>query len=105
MTDQAPSDLTYLPLFYEDMADTVDYIARRLQNPEAADRLITAVEAAITERRKNPTGYQPHPSTHERLHPYYPIRVKNHIVFYVLIDHTMEVRRFLYARRDLSALL
>ncbi|MDR1807598.1 MAG: type II toxin-antitoxin system RelE/ParE family toxin [Propionibacteriaceae bacterium] len=105
MTGDAPYDVTYLPLFYEDLADAVDYIARRLQNPQAADRLITAVEAAIAERQKSPAGYQPHPSTRARPYPYYPIRVKNYVVFYVLIDHVMEVRRCLYARRDLPTLL
>lgn len=33
-------------------------------------------------------------------HPYYHINVGNYIILYVIIGHVMEVRRFLYYRRN-----
>jgi plasmid stabilization system protein ParE len=97
--------LRYLPLFESDLTETVDYIAKRLQSPQAAANLVDAVEAAIEERLDNPLGHQPYESTRNRPHPYYPIYVKNFIVFYVVIDDIVEVRRFIYKKRDISKLL
>ena len=42
--------LRYLPLFYEDLEQKVVYIAEKLQNPQAANDLIDAVEKAILDR-------------------------------------------------------
>ena len=42
--------LRYLPLFYEDLNEKVEYIAFEKLNPNAAINLVDAVEAAILER-------------------------------------------------------
>ena len=42
--------LEYLPLFDEELAAAVRYIAQQLRNPVAANALIDNVEQAITER-------------------------------------------------------
>ena len=42
--------LSYLPLFDEDLAEAWNYIAKKLRNPEAANKLIADVEAAILKR-------------------------------------------------------
>lgn len=42
--------LRYLGLFEEDLSQIVDYISHELDNPAAADKLITAVEEAIHKR-------------------------------------------------------
>lgn len=39
--------LRYLPLFYTDLEEKVTYIADKLRNPQAANDLLDAVEAAI----------------------------------------------------------
>ncbi len=45
--------LRYLPVFEEDLLNTVDYIANVLQNESAADQLIDDVESAILNRLDN----------------------------------------------------
>lgn len=97
--------LRYLPLFYEDMAEAVDYISRVLQNPDAALKLIDLTEQAILERMDHPLSFQPIGSEKKRKYPYYRIAVNNFSVYYVVIDDVMEVRRFLYSRRDIEAML
>ena len=97
--------LRYLPLFYEDLNEKVEYIAFEKRNPAAALRLVDYVEAAILERLPIAESFETYPSMFERKHPYYRIYVDNFIVFYVVIDDgsgckTMEVRRFLYKGRD-----
>ena len=50
-------------------------------------------------------AFEPYPSSRERQHPYYRIQVKNFTIFYVVIGDTMEVRRIIYSRRNLTHLI
>ncbi len=97
--------LRYLPLFYEDMSEVVNYISIELKNPNAALKLIDLTEEAILNRLDNPLSFQPIQSKKERKYPYYRINVKNYAVFYVVIDDVMEVRRFLYSKRDFQSII
>ena len=103
--DNVKYQLRYLPLFYEDMAEVVDYISIDLQNPSAAMKQIDLTEQAILKRLDNPLSFQPIHSKRERKHPYYRININNYAVFYVVIDGVMEVRRFLYSRRDIQSII
>lgn len=96
--------LRILPLFEDDLNEIVDYIAYHLKNPSAAERLIDDAETAIYERLSCAESFEPYPSTKQREYPYYPIQIRNFTIFYVVIGETMEVRRILYSRRDLSKL-
>ncbi len=91
----------YLPLFEQDLAQVRDYIAYNLGNPTAALRLVSETEKAIMKRLSNPLGFKPYHSSKDRQHLYYRIYVRNYTVFYVVIGSVMEVRRFVYSRRDL----
>jgi len=93
--------LRYLPLFEQDLTATLNYIAQNLQNQAAALRLVEYTEKAILKRLENPLAYEPYNSSHDRQHPYYRINIRNYTVFYVVIGEVMEVRRFVYSRRDL----
>ena len=97
--------LQYLPLFEQDLAAVRDYIAFTLKNPTAALRLIEATEVAIQKRLASPLAFEPYYSAKERAHPYYRIYVKNYTVLYVVIDNVMEVRRFVYNKRDISRII
>ena len=71
--------LRYLPLFYEDLSEKVEYIAFEKLNPAAAEHLIDAVETAIMERLPVAESFETYPSVFERKHPYYRIYVDNFI--------------------------
>lgn len=92
--------LRYLPLFAEDLSEAVSYIAYQLDNPQAAEKLISDVEKAILERLKMPLSFEPYRSDKIRKDTYYRIYVGNYTIFYVVIDDVMEVRRILYSARD-----
>ncbi|WP_434310143.1 type II toxin-antitoxin system RelE/ParE family toxin [Hominifimenecus sp. rT4P-3] len=92
--------LRYLPLFEQDLICTANYITNVLKNGDAAFRLVNDVEAAILERLKNPLAFEPYPSAKKRKYPYYRIYVRNYVVYYVVIDRVMEVRRLMYGARD-----
>ena len=92
--------LRYLPLFEQDLERVVSYIANVLRNPDAAFKLVDDVEAAILGRLDHPVSFEPYDSAKKRKYPYYRIYVKNYVVYYVVIDDVMEVRRSLYGARE-----
>ncbi len=97
--------LRYLPSFKQDLMEVTGYITNVLNNPNAALKLVDAVEAAILERQNNPSIFEPYPSMKKREYEYYRIYVNNYTVFYVVIDDVMEVRRFLYNARNIENIL
>ena len=92
--------LSYLPLFGSDLDAAWRYIALKLHNPEAADKLVFDTEVAILKRLAAPEAFEARHIGQEREHPYYRIQVRNFTVWYVVIGNVMEVRRFLYDRRE-----
>jgi plasmid stabilization system protein ParE len=94
--------LRYGPLFQDEVASTQDYIAKSLQNPIAADNLVDKVEQAILKRLKDPEIFRVYTST--RGEEYRRISVGNFFVLYVMHGNIMEVRRFVYARRDFDGI-
>jgi len=108
--DKVKYRLRYLPLFYEDLEQKVVYIAEKLQNPQAANDLIDAVEQAILERQPVAEAFESYHSIRERKYLYYRIYVKNFVVWYVVIDDEgedkiMEIRRFLYNKQNKNILI
>lgn len=110
--EQKQYRLSYLPLFYDDLLETINYIAIKLENKQAAEELLSMTEDAIKKRLKAPESFEKHKSLKERKYSYYRIYVKSYIVFYVVIPDenesnfaTMEVRRFLYNRRNMKRLI
>ena len=95
----------YTRLFRHDVIQAQDYIAYTLCNPIAAERLVDEIDKAVERRLFNPTGYRKYHSAKDREQPYYTIRVKNYLIFYVVIGDTMEIRRFIYNKRDLTSLI
>ena len=97
--------LQYLPLFWDDLERAVFYVRDVLKNPAAAKRLLDSSEAAILEHAKAPTMAQVYRTTRTRPQPYYWFAVGNYMVFYVVFEDVMEVRRFIYGARDLTKML
>ena len=98
-------EIYYLPLFQDDLMKTVYYISNILENPDAALKLVDDVEKVILKRSQNPLSFEPFRSKHKRKHSYYRIYIRNYVIFYVVIGNVMEVRRFLYNKRDISEYL
>lgn len=95
--------IRYLPVFKDDLIEAVTYIRDVLLNNKAANNLVDEVERAILDRSQSPDSFEKYHSLKEREYPYYRIYVKNYVVYYVIIPGDtpiMEVRRFLYVRRN-----
>ena len=98
-------ELRYSPLFYDDLHKITNYILQDLKNEQAAKKLVHDIEEAIEKRLHNPLQTASYPSIHRRKHEYRRILVGSYLIFYIVIDHTMIVRRLLYGRRDLHKIL
>ncbi len=103
-------ELTFLPMFYDDLGEITDYISYELKNPDAADRLIDDIFVAIDERLPVADSFKPYKSAYEFRYKYYNINIRNFIVFYVVIDDVpekkiMEVRRVLYNKRNIKDII
>ena len=97
--------LSYLPLCEADLDAAWRYVAQKLRNPEAADKLVSDTEAAILKRLAAPEAFEARHIGREREHPYYRLQIRNFAVWYVVIGRVMEVRRFLYNRREADKIL
>lgn len=97
--------LRYSPLFYDDLDRITNYILLDLKNEIAAKTFIDDVEMAIRKRLESPLQAAVYPSMRQRKYEYRRILVGNYLIFYVVIEHTMVVRRLLYGRRDLDKIL
>ena len=96
--------ISYLPIFEKDLENIIDYIALTLNNPHAANELLNKVEHAIKERSKNPLSFEPFISSKEREFTYYRIYVEHFVIFYVVIEDIIEIRRIFYNKRNITSL-
>ncbi len=98
-------NLRYSLLFYEDLDKITDYLLLELKNELAAKTLISNAEVAIKKRLASPLSTAPYQSLNSRQYPYRRILVGNYLIFYIVINNTMIIRRILYGRRDLDRIL
>ena len=103
--NKAKYNLSFLPIFQEDLYEVTDYITNTLKNPGAAHRLLDDIEFAISKRLEIPLSFPKYQSSKLRKQVYYRINVRNFSIFYVVIGNTMEVRRLLYAKKNIDELL
>jgi toxin ParE1/3/4 len=101
----AKFELRYSPLFFDDLDRITNYILLDLKNEIAAKTFIDDVETAVRKHLENPLQGAVYPSMRQREHEYRRILVGNYLIFYVVIEHTMVVRRLLYGHRDLDKIL
>ncbi len=95
-------EIKYLPLFYKDLDQITDYIMYKLNNEIAANNFVNELEKEINKRAYNPVSYEKYISIRKRKYTYYKIYIKNYIVFYMVKDNIMEVRRILYSKRNFN---
>ena len=92
----------YTPQFRAEYRGVLQYIRSNLQNPIAAKNLMNTFTTAKRTLAAFPRATLPSTIGGET---YYYVRVKNYLAFYVVKEDTVEFRRFLYARADMTAKL
>lgn len=97
--------IKYSSTFIKQFNNILKYFMHKLKNKIAAENFYNDVINEIETRSKNPESYEKYLSTRKRKNSYYKIYVKNYIIFYVVKDNTMEIRRILYSRRNFDKLI
>ena len=95
----------YSPLFYEDLERIIDYIKNELRNRKVAEELVDEIMKEIERRKQFPKAYEEYISNRKRKDIYYRIYVNNYVIFYVVKDEYIEIRRILYSKRNFENFL
>ena len=96
--------IVYLPLARQDIQEITRYIAYDLHSPKAAQDLLDDFEREIKLTADFPKMHTVYPPTAKFRNPYRFIPVKNYLIFYVVLDDGIEIRRIVYGKMDLSKL-
>jgi addiction module RelE/StbE family toxin len=91
--------IAYLPVAQQDIESIVHYIADRLKAPQAALEWLDALEEAISRLALYPLSCPVYQLVHPLDTEYRMLPVRNYLVFYVVLEDTVEIHRVLYSKR------
>lgn len=96
--------VVYLPKARSELEDAVVYIASELCAPEAAVALLDEVDRAVMQLKEMPYRHAIYPSLYALKNEVRFFPIKNYNVFYIVDEtrQTVEIRRILYQRRNVS---
>jgi plasmid stabilization system protein ParE len=97
--------ISYLPIAEKDLIEIVDYISGTLEAPKAALNFIDEVEKQIVNLKTNPYSHRLYRPSKPIDTEYRILRVKNYLIFYVVLDNIIEIHRVIYAKRDLTKVI
>jgi len=97
--------IKYLPAAKQDLKDITRYISVELGAPKAAERLVNKIDDKVEKLLQFPRMYKKYIPVKELSDTYRVILVNNFLVFYVILEKHIEIRRVIYAKRDIDAIL
>ena len=97
----------FLPIARQDMIDIVRYIAVKLKNPIAAERLAVELTQTADQIAEFPYANPVYMPVRPLKHEYRKLSVKNYLMFYWVDEEkkTVTVVRIIYAMRDYNRFL
>ena len=99
-------NVVYLPTARKQLMDAAIYIAMELRAPDAAERLLDDVDAAVASLREMPYRHALYPTLYAMKREIRFIPIRNYLLFYVVKEqeHTVEIWRFLHQRQNTGKL-
>jgi toxin ParE1/3/4 len=97
--------IEYLPIALADLNGIIDYLSITLCNKKAALDFLDALDHSISKLGSFPYAYKIYQSQLVNNSEYRVLPVNNYLVFYVISDNTVEIRRILYARVNFDDML
>lgn len=96
-------EIYYLPIAESDLEETFDYI--RLDSPKSALNMINKIDNSILNLMDFPEiGIIPKDKKLKK-HGYRVLIIENYLVFYVIKNNYIEIRRILHSKRNYRFLL
>lgn len=96
-------EIVYLPVAQRDIKDIVSYIKR--DSPNAAMKMIKTFDERIKILADFPESGKVPKDVRLKYSGYRIVVVGNYLVFYVIKNNTVEIRRILHGKRDYGFLL
>ena len=93
-------NITYLPLAETDILDAVDYIAGKLDAPQAAQALLDELDDTVERISKYPYAHELYRTARPMRDEIRKVPVKGYVLYYAVLEDTVEIRRFLLGRRN-----
>ena len=90
--------IVYLPLAESDLMDALGYIAYTLDAPKAARDLLAEFDETVQRIAEFPYAHE----LYRTDRPMKEVPVKNYVLYYAVFQDRVEIRRFLYGKRDRS---
>ena len=97
--------LKYLPLAQKDLSDIISCFGDNLKAPKAARDLLDAFEKSIIRLQQFPYSCKVYQPIEPLEGEYRMMSVKNHLIFYVVTEHAVEIQRVIYAKMDIENLI
>ena len=97
--------IRYLPIAVLDMQSIIDYITVELKAYKAALNLLVKFEKAISSLKDFPQSGVRYKRDRQLDFDYRMLMVENYIVFYTVLEDTVEIERVIYSRRKLDEFL
>ena len=95
--------IQYLSVANRDLLEIVDYI--KADNPVAASALLDKIDVSVSRLASMPHSGKTPDDARLKAMGYQIIVVGNYLVFYVVTDNNVEIRRVLHGKRNYSFLL
>lgn len=96
--------IVYLPLAESDLLETLDYIAYTLDAPKAARDLLDEFDKTVNRIAEFPYAFELYRTDRPMKDEIRKVPVKNYVLYYAVYQDHVEIRRFLYGKRDRSKL-
>ena len=97
--------IQFLPLAIQDISEITDYITDVLSAPQAAYDLLIKINEAIEPLERFPFAFPAYKDAAFAKLGYRIRPVDNYLLFYIVAGNTVEIRRVIYAKRNLPELL
>ena len=98
-------EIKYLPSFQQELNAIIDYIIYTLEAPMAALNLLDKLEESINKLKVFPLAHRLYRPIKPIQTEYRVLTVKNYLVFYIVLEETIEIHRIIYKKRNLSQLI
>ena len=97
--------IVYLPLAEHDLMEALEYIACTLDAPKAARDLLAEFDETVKQIATFPYACELYRTDRPMKDEIRKVPVKNYVLYYAVFQDRVEIRRFLYGKRDRSKLI
>jgi plasmid stabilization system protein ParE len=90
----------YLLLALNDLKEITQYIAFKLEAPQAAENFLSKLDKEVLKIADNPFRYHAYTPPEKLEYAYRVLYIDNYSLFYEVENNRIEIHRVIYSRRD-----